>query len=262
MANGRILGYLYTFKQRVTYACDEGYQIRGPLYRQCQANGKWGGDDPSCDVVNCGPLQKPDHGDIIQQVGTTFGNSIVFDCTGKGYEIRGSKVRTCQSDGSWSGLPTTCELVKCDDPGTPVNGMRIVSKGLVYGGSLRFKCNRDYTLMKGMSEIIYCQANKRWTASVPHCLAPCRDPGVPRQGSRIGDDFRHDSKVIFSCPNDYLMEGVGEISCSNGTWSNSVPTCKGLHHTSIYAFLQKIEKTVDLVINFFANKKRANESAR
>ena len=92
--------------------------------------------------------------------------------------------------------------------------------------------------------------------------APCRDPGVPRHGSRIGDDFRHDSKVIFSCPNDYLMEGVGEISCSNGTWSNSVPTCKGLHHTSIYAFLQKIEKTVDLVINFFANKKRANKSAR
>ncbi|XP_074621721.1 CUB and sushi domain-containing protein 3-like isoform X3 [Acropora palmata] len=226
VANGRILGYLYTFKQRVTYACDEGYQIRGPLYRQCQANGKWGGDDPSCDVVNCGPLQRPDHGDIIQQVGTTFGNRIVFDCTGKGYEIRGSKVRTCQSDGSWSGLPTTCELVKCDDPGTPVNGMRIVSKGLVYGGSLRFKCNRDYTLMKGMSEIIYCQANKRWTASVPYCLAPCRDPGAPRQGRRIGDDFRHDSKVIFSCPNDYLMEGVGEIRCSNGTWSNSVPTCK------------------------------------
>ena len=53
--------------------------------------------------------------------------------------------------------------------------MRIVSKGLVYGGSLRFKCNRDYTLMKGMSEIIYCQANKRWTASVPQCLGNGHD---------------------------------------------------------------------------------------
>ena len=66
-------------------------------------------------------------------------------------------------------------VVKCNDPGTPVNGMRIVSKGLVYGGSLRFKCNRDYTLMKGMSEIIYCQANKRWTASVPQCLGNGHD---------------------------------------------------------------------------------------
>ena len=53
--------------------------------------------------------------------------------------------------------------------------MRIASIGLVYGGSLRFKCNGDYTLMKGMSEIIYCQANKTWTASVPYCIGNGRD---------------------------------------------------------------------------------------
>ena len=95
---------------------------------------------------------------------------------------------------------------------------------------------------------------------------PCQDPGVPRQGNRIGDDFRHDSIVTFTCPNDYLMEGVGEISCSNGTSSNRVPiaTCKGLHHTSIYAFLQNIEETLNHVINFLVNNSatRANESAR
>ena len=75
------------------------------------------------------------------------------------------------------------------------------------------------------------------------CLtAHCRDPGVPRQGSRIGDDFRHGSNVIFTCPDDYLMEGVREISCSNGAWSNRVPTCKGecLHDTSIYYFLKHL----------------------
>ncbi|XP_067016844.1 CUB and sushi domain-containing protein 1-like isoform X2 [Acropora muricata] len=223
--NGGMRGDNFNHNKKVVFYCDENYQLVGQSQITCK-DGSWSDLFPKCSVVNCGPLQRPDHGDIIEIVGTTFGNRIVFECTGKGYEIRGSKVRTCQSDGSWSGLPTTCELVKCDDPGTPVNGMRIVSKGLVYGGSLRFKCNRDYTLMKGMSEIISCQANKRWTASVPQCLAPCRDPGVPRQGNRIGDDFRHDSKVTFSCPNGYLMEGVGEISCSNGTWSNRVPTCK------------------------------------
>ena len=53
--------------------------------------------------------------------------------------------------------------------------MRIVSKGLAYGGSLRFKCNGNYTLMKGMSEIVYCQANKTWTGSVPYCLGNERD---------------------------------------------------------------------------------------
>ena len=95
--------------------------------------------------------------------------------------------------------------------------------------------------------------------------APCRDPGVPRQGSRIGDDFRHGSKVIFTCRDDYNMEGVREISCSNGVWSNRVPSCKGegLHDKSIYAFLHNIEETVYHVINFLINNSttRPNESA-
>ena len=59
-------------------------------------------------VVDCGPLDKPDHGDIIEQVAQTFGNRIVFECKDKGYEMKGSRVRTCQSDGTWSGFPTTC----------------------------------------------------------------------------------------------------------------------------------------------------------
>ena len=54
-------------------------------------------------------MQKPDHGDIIEQVAFTYGNRIVFDCTETGYEMKGSRVRTCQSDGTWSGSPTTCE---------------------------------------------------------------------------------------------------------------------------------------------------------
>ena len=96
--------------------------------------------------------------------------------------------------------------------------------------------------------------------------APCRDPGVPRQGNRIGDDFRHGRKVIFTCRDDYNMEGVREISCSNGVWSNRVPSCKGegLHDTSIYAFLHNVKETVYHVVNFLVNNSatRANESAR
>ena len=59
--------------------------------------------------MNCGPLNKPDHGEIIEQVAPTFGNRIVFECKDKGYEMKGSRIRTCQSDGQWSGSPTTCE---------------------------------------------------------------------------------------------------------------------------------------------------------
>ena len=69
-------------------------------------------------VADCGPLRKPDHGDIIEQVAFTYGNRIVFECTDTGYEMKGSRVRTCQSDGTWSGSPTTCEstLEKINKP--------------------------------------------------------------------------------------------------------------------------------------------------
>ena len=119
----------------------------------------------------------------------------------------------------------------------------------------------------GSSKRLQNLKSTAFKSSINFCpTAPCQDPGAPSHGNRIGDDFRHGSKVIFTCPNDYAMEGVGEISCSNGTWSNRVPTCKGegLHDTSIYAFLHNIEETVYHVINFLINNSttKSNEIAR
>ena len=56
---------------------------------------------------------------------------------------------------------------------------------------------------------------------------PCPDPGRLHQGDRIGDDFRHGKLVTFTCPRDYVMEGVRTITCSDGRWSNEKPSCKG-----------------------------------
>ena len=57
--------------------------------------------------------------------------------------------------------------------------------------------------------------------------APCTDPGDPYKGNRIDQDFRHDHTVRFTCPRDYIMEGVSVIKCSDGRWSNNKPSCKG-----------------------------------
>ncbi|KAL9989297.1 hypothetical protein ACROYT_G003831 [Oculina patagonica] len=220
--NGTMQGGNFRHNSWVTFACDRHYQRNGSERIKCN-DGSWNGSVPVCIVVNCGPLNKPDHGDIIEQVALTFGKRIVFECNEKGYEMKGSRVRTCQSNGNWSGTPTTCELVQCGDPGKPANGQQKVSKGFVYGGSVTFTCDRNYTL-KGISTM-YCQENKQWTASVPQCLAPCVDPGQPHQGNRIGNDFRHDKTVTFTCPRDYVMVGVRTNKCTNGQWSTSKPRC-------------------------------------
>ena len=56
---------------------------------------------------------------------------------------------------------------------------------------------------------------------------PCPDPGRPHQGIRIGSDFRHGKIITFTCPRDYVMEGMQTIKCSDGHWSNETPSCKG-----------------------------------
>ena len=46
--------------------------------------------------------------------------------------------------------------VECGDPGKPTNGEQIVKKGYVYGGSVKFVCDKNYTLVG--TDVIYCQA--------------------------------------------------------------------------------------------------------
>ena len=48
-----------------------------------------------------------------------------------------------------------------------MNGRQIVSKGYVYGGSVAFACDTNYTL-QGKAGII-CKVDKSWSGSVPQC---------------------------------------------------------------------------------------------
>ena len=49
--NGSIIGGPKTVGSLVIYACDDGYMLSvpQPAFRQCQANGSWSGDEPTCD---------------------------------------------------------------------------------------------------------------------------------------------------------------------------------------------------------------------
>ena len=62
---------------------------------------------------------------------------------------------------------------------------------------------------------------------VPSFSASCPDPGIPYQGKRIDQDFRHGHTVRFTCPRDYVIEGAAAIKCTDGRWNNTKPSCKG-----------------------------------
>lgn len=62
---------------------------------------------------DCGTLAVPLNGSINGRE-TTFPNEATFNCD-EGFILNGSTVRRCQSDGTWSGIHTSChgEIITC-----------------------------------------------------------------------------------------------------------------------------------------------------
>ena len=68
------------------------------------------------------------------------------------------------------------------------------------------------------------------TARVTYRLsfeAVCRDPGMPENGTRIGDDFRDGQMVAYRCNPNFNLVGSPTSFCIAGHWNTTKPTCKG-----------------------------------
>lgn len=46
--NGHRQGLSFTFTSKVTYSCDEGFELIGKPARFCQSNGQWSGGQAHC----------------------------------------------------------------------------------------------------------------------------------------------------------------------------------------------------------------------
>ena len=60
-------------------------------------------------------------------------------------------------------------VISCKDPGIPVHGRQSkVSNNFALGGFVRFKCDKNYTLVgKGK---LTCLKDKKWNGAKPSCL--------------------------------------------------------------------------------------------
>ena len=60
-----------------------------------------------CQARDCGRLPVPMNGSFDGDL-TTYPNKITFSCD-EGFNLRGSEVRGCRENGTWSGEQTYCE---------------------------------------------------------------------------------------------------------------------------------------------------------
>lgn len=58
-------------------------------------------------AVDCGDLENPENG-VVSLTGTTFTSVATYSCNFGFFFVGGDEVRTCQSNGTWSGTQPTC----------------------------------------------------------------------------------------------------------------------------------------------------------
>jgi len=73
-----------------------------------------------------------------------FEDTCNFTCNA-GYELTGSSLRACQADGSWSGSPVSCTIMKCPSSSLPTNSVLPRSCNGTYKTVCDLQCEENFS---------------------------------------------------------------------------------------------------------------------
>lgn len=215
------------FNDIVFYECNEGYILEGEELLTCLQNGQWSSSTPSCSKVSCPLPEAVAHG---QYFGTnfTYGTSVEYVCE-EGYELTGSKVRHCLSEGTWDTPSPNCDPVICRQPVEISNG-NVTVDTVFYGGVVKYYCVEGYELIGNSSR--FCQADKTWSGEEPYCsMQSCPVPANVEHAEFVTSHFAVDTYNVgtfieYSCEEDFEILGNAVLEClPNKTWSGDFPNC-------------------------------------
>ena len=125
-ANGTVTQSGNSEDDTATYTCSDGYELVGSEVLNCQSDGTWDDSPPVCRreffprapcswyircflpilTALCPDLSDPANGTVTQS-GNSEDDTATYTCS-DGYELVGSEVLNCQSDGTWDDSPPVC----------------------------------------------------------------------------------------------------------------------------------------------------------
>ncbi|GFT38807.1 protein lev-9 [Nephila pilipes] len=240
VANAQRTGSVFTFPNKVSYECDEGYKLIGYGSRYCHASGRWSGVLPTCERVFCNPPPDPMNGRVIYS-SLAFESELRYECEG-GYILRNFQGRSCIGNGTWSGVEPVCQDTQCEPPVSPEFGtVQVVGGKSSVGTRAIYTCDAG-RILKG-SPSSRCLDTGEWTFPTPKCLEPCSVPKVNHGkigkyvGYRknrfeevyVGNKVEEKEEMYLRCENNYEVSGKPtkeeKITCDDGEWS-TIPECQ------------------------------------
>uniref|UniRef100_A0A8D1C4F7 Sushi domain-containing protein n=1 Tax=Sus scrofa TaxID=9823 RepID=A0A8D1C4F7_PIG len=248
LPNGRVLFPLnFQLGAKVSFVCDEGYQLKGSSTSHCVLVGMeifWNSSVPVCEKILC-----PYPPDILngRHTGTPlevfpFGKEVTYTCDphperGKIFSLIGKSTIHCTSDsqgnGIWSGPAPHCGVQgHCNAPDqfqfAKLKSQTNASKFPI-GTSLKYECHPEYYKM---SFSIKCLENLTWSSAIDVCKRKsCETPSDPVNGMvYVNTDTQFGSRINFSCNTGYRLIGHSSTECvlSGNTvfWDAEPPICE------------------------------------
>ena len=205
----------------------------------CIEEDVWEVPFPDCQLIICPNISTVRNGQLLVE-GFRFRQSVFYSCE-PGYSlVGGSNSRTCQQNGSWSGVEPTCQPLLCPEPVPIANGFILEAEeetddsavhlpALEYGSVILYKCQPGYQLIGGAERI--CGAEGQWSGQPPACVntsQTCLVPQLLSSGYLAFDGgLEVGSTAWYDCNAEFVLAGSAERVClENGNWSGSEAACR------------------------------------
>ncbi|AWP11025.1 selectin platelet-like isoform 2 [Scophthalmus maximus] len=226
----------FSFGSQCNYACQEGYDLSGDDTLVCLASGQWSKPTPTCAVVQCNSLEAPPHASMQCQepFGVfSYGSICTVQCE-EGFDLTGTNMTTCSSQGNWSHTLPVCLAKKCPSLDPPSHGSLSCSDPhgeFSFGSRCTSTCQEGFVL-NGTTDT-ECTSVGAWSSETEDCRArPCPLLAkAPQHGgmncSHPFSPFSFDSHCDFECDEGFWLRGTPTMACNHsGLWSQDLPTCE------------------------------------
>ncbi|KAM9358059.1 P-selectin [Symphorus nematophorus] len=223
----------FSYSSQCNFTCQEGYYLIGDSTLTCLASKQWSKPIPTCKVVQCNHLKAPLHATMQCQdpLGVySYGSICTVQCE-EGFDLIGTNMTKCSSQGNWSHALPVCQVKRCNPINLPHGSLSCSDRNgpFSFGSRCTTSCDEGF-LLNGTAST-ECNSLGMWSSDIPRCFAKkCPALNSPCHGSLSCSDpheeFSFGSLCNITCEEGFVLNGTADIECTSlGTWSADIPRC-------------------------------------